>query len=44
MRSWEERAAAVNARLVCESVIANDAPDDEAVRKCNELGRTAAGV
>ncbi len=42
MRSWEERVNAAGANLVCESVIANDAPDDEAVINCNALGKTAA--
>ncbi len=44
MRSWEERVNAAGAKLVCESVIANDAPDDEAVINCNALGKTAARV
>lgn len=44
MRSWEERVNAAGAKLVCESVIANDAPDDEAVINCNVLGKTAARV
>ncbi len=44
MRSWEERVRAAGAKLACESVIANDAPDDEAVISCNALGKTAAGV
>jgi flavodoxin short chain len=42
MRSWEERVTGANGKLVCNSVIANDAPDDEAVANCNNLGRTAA--
>lgn len=44
MRSWEERVNAAGAKLVCESVIANDAPDDEAVAGCNALGKAAASV
>ncbi len=44
MRSWEERVNAAGAKLVCESVIANDAPDDEAVINCNTLGKAAARV
>lgn len=43
MRSWEERVREAKANLVCESVIANDAPDDEAIAGCNELGKAAAG-
>lgn len=42
MRSWEERVNAAGAKLVCESVIANDAPDDEAIIKCSLLGKAAA--
>ena len=42
MRSWEERVNSAGAKLVCESVIANDAPDDEAVINCNALGKAAA--
>ncbi len=44
MRNWEERVLSANAKLVCESVIANEAPDDEAVAGCNNLGKTAAAV
>ncbi len=43
MRSWEERVNAAGAKLVCDSVIANDAPDDEAIVNCNELGKASAG-
>lgn len=43
MRSWEERVNAAGAKLVCDSVIANDAPDDEAMVNCNELGKVSAG-
>ncbi len=43
MRSWEERVNAAGAKLVCDSVIANDAPDDEAIVNCNELGKVSAG-
>ncbi len=43
MCSWEERVNAAGAKLVCDSVIANDAPDDEAIVNCNELGKVSAG-
>ena len=43
IRSWEERVNAAGAKLVCDSVIANDAPDDEAIVNCNELGKVSAG-
>lgn len=38
IRDWEDVCKNAGAVLVCESVIANDAPDDEAVRSCQELG------
>ena len=38
IRDWEDVCKDAGAVLVCESVIANDAPDDEAVRSCQELG------
>lgn len=44
MHSWEERVTAANAKLICDSVIANDAPDDEATANCNNLGKTAAAI
>ncbi len=44
MRSWEERVKDAGANLVHEGVIANDAPDDEAIANCNALGKAAAGV
>ncbi len=42
MRSWEERVNAAGAALICESVIANETPDDEATASCNALGKAAA--
>ncbi|MCC8161525.1 MAG: flavodoxin [Oscillospiraceae bacterium] len=44
MRSWEERVNAAGAKLVIDSVIANDAPDDDALAQCAELGKTAANA
>ena len=38
MRSWEERCSAKGATLVCDSVICNEAPDDEAIHSCKALG------
>ena len=38
MRSWEDRCKDAGATLVCDSVICTEAPDDEAVNACNELG------
>ena len=42
MRSWEERCGDDGATLVCDSVICNDAPDDEALSACRELGAAVA--
>ncbi len=38
MRDWEERAKKAGAVLASESVICNDAPDDEAAASCKALG------
>ena len=38
MRNWEETCAADGAVLACESVICNDAPDDDAEAACRSLG------
>ena len=38
MRSWEETCRKDGAILVCESVICNEMPDDDAVRQCEALG------
>lgn len=40
MRNWEEQCKNAGAVLVCEPVIANDAPDEEAAAACRELGET----
>ena len=42
MRSWEDDCASAGIKLVCDSVIANDAPDDEAVEACKALGAALA--
>lgn len=42
MRSWEERCNDDGANLVCDSVICNDAPDDEALASCRKLGAALA--
>ena len=39
MRSWESRCNDDGANLACESVICNEAPDDDALAACRELGR-----
>ncbi|MCR5215497.1 MAG: flavodoxin domain-containing protein [Lachnospiraceae bacterium] len=38
MRSWEEDASDNGITLACDSVIANNAPDDEALEACKALG------
>ena len=43
MRTWEETCNSAGAVLTAESVICNDAPDDEATANCNALGATLAG-
>jgi flavodoxin short chain len=41
MRNWVERATAAGATVVGgEGLIVNDAPDDDALEKCKELGET----
>ena len=42
MRSWEENCAGAGISLACDSVICNDAPDDEAVAACQALGAALA--
>lgn len=39
MRNWEERVASSGAVLEGEGLMINDAPDDEGLEKCRELGR-----
>ena len=38
MRDWEDRCKNAGAVLACESVLANDDPDDSAVAACKALG------
>ena len=42
MRSWEDDCAAAGISLATESVICNDAPDDEATEACKALGAAIA--
>ncbi len=43
MRDWEDRMKAAGAAIVGgEGLIANEAPDDDAVAKCKALGQTMA--
>ncbi|MGN1167109.1 MAG: flavodoxin [Lachnospiraceae bacterium] len=38
MRNWEEACSNAGAVLACDSVICNEAPDDEALLACKALG------
>lgn len=40
MRNWEKTCKNNGADLVCESVIANETPDDEAIESCRKLGKS----
>ena len=42
MRNWEEDAKAAGAALAADSVMANEAPDDDALNACKALGETLA--
>ena len=42
MRSWEESCADAGITLAADSVICNDAPDDEAINACKALGAVLA--
>ena len=42
MRDWEETCKAAGVELACDSVIANESPDDEAVSACKALGAALA--
>lgn len=38
MRNWEESCVSDGAKLACDSVICNEAPDDDALNACKKLG------
>lgn len=42
MRNWEDTCKSKGANLVAESVICNDAPDDDATASCKALGAALA--
>ena len=42
MRNWEDDCKAAGANLVVDSVIANEAPDDDAIAACKALGAALA--
>ena len=42
MRNWEDVCKADGANLVCDSVICNEAPDNDALAACKALGAALA--
>ena len=42
MRNWEDVCKTDGANLVCDSVICNDAPDNDALAACKALGAALA--
>lgn len=42
MRSWEDDCREAGIELACDSVVCNDAPDEDAITACKELGATLA--
>ena len=42
MRDWKDRCDAAGALLVNEGVMANNAPDDDAIEACKDLGAALA--
>ncbi len=42
MRSWEDNLAGYGVSVACESVIAANTPDDDALAQCAELGKAIA--
>lgn len=39
MRSWEESCVSHGAVMVCDSVICNEAPDEDGIAACKALGK-----
>lgn len=39
MNTWEDECKSLGANLIFDSIICNDAPDGEALEKCEELGK-----
>ena len=38
MRDWEDRCRTAGAKLACDSVMANNAPGEDALEECRDLG------
>ena len=44
MRNWESTCREAGADIVCDFVIANEAPDDEAIEACKAMGASLANA
>ena len=44
MRNWEESCKEAGANLVCDSVICQETPDDDALANCKALGKELAAL
>lgn len=44
MRTWEEDCLSLGAQLVCESLICQDDPDDDALAACSAMGEALASA
>ena len=44
MRNWEAECLSLGANMVCECVICQETPDDEALAACEALGKALAEV
>ena len=42
MRTWQERVVIAGGNMITDGIIANNAPDDEALAACKSLGEKAA--
>lgn len=42
MRNWEDDCKEAGIELACDSVVCNDAPDEDAITACKELGAALA--
>ncbi len=42
MRDWEDRCNAAGVQLACDSVMANNAPGEDALEECRRLGAALA--
>ena len=44
MRNWESVCHEAGANLICDFVIANEAPDDEDIKACKAMGTALANA